>query len=187
MKIVYLMMADGTEECEALIAVDLLRRAGVDVRTVSINKSAEIVSSHNIRIHTDLTFDQVDFEDGEMLVLPGGMPGTKYLDEHTGLSAVIDRYASQDKWLAAICAAPSILGKKGLLSGMVATSFPSFADQLEGASYSGKPVELDSDKKIITGKGLGASIPFSLKLIEVLLDRETAEAVGDAIHYDCDY
>jgi 4-methyl-5(b-hydroxyethyl)-thiazole monophosphate biosynthesis len=179
------MMADGTEECEALLTVNLLRRAEIPVYTVSVNDEAAVRTSHNIQMKTDLTFAEADCSAGTMLVLPGGMPGTLNLGAHAGLSELIDEYAAAGKWLAAICAAPSILGKKGLLDGKAATCYPSFSDQLGDAVYTGKPVEVAG--RIVTGKGLGASLPFSLKLIELLTDRERAQQVADRIYYEFDF
>lgn len=183
---VYLFMADGTEECEALLVLDLLRRAEIDVKTVSIKDVQEILSSHGVRLYCDLVFSDIDPNDGRMLVLPGGLPGTLNLRDHAGLSALIDDYANDGRWLAAICAAPSILGGKGLLDGESATSAPGFKDKLGTACYTGRPVEV-LQRPIVTGKGLGASIPFSLKLIQILRDKATATAVAEKICYDGEF
>lgn len=187
MKKVYVLMANGTEECEALIVVDLLRRAKIDVKTVSIYENSEIISSHNVQIGTDLIYNQTDFSDGDMLVLPGGQPGTDNLAESDEVSQLIDSYKAADKWLAAICAAPSILGKKGLLDGLSATAFPSFSEQLGAANYTGESVEVSANEKIVTGKALGAAIPFALTLIEQLLSANEAEAVRKQIYYPYGY
>lgn len=183
---VLLFMADGTETCEALLVVDLLRRAGLDVKTVSIHDEPSVRSAQGIRIQTDWFFDGMppSAETADLLVLPGGMPGVRNLGAHAGLSDLVDQFAASGRPVAAICAAPSILGARGLLDGLTVTAAPSFRDQLGTAVYTGRPVEIAADGRIITGKGLGASIPFALKLIEVLLDRSAAEQVAARICFD---
>ena len=116
-----------------------------------------------------------------MAVLPGGMPGTLHLGEHAGVKEVLEKFYEEKKFIAAICAAPSVLGKYGMLKGKYATSYPGFEDALVGATYVCAPVVVD--KFLITSRGMGTAIPFSLKLIEVLLDEKKAEAIGKAIIY----
>ena len=186
---VLLFMADGTEECEALLVVDLLRRAGMEVKTVSIHEEPSVRSSHGIRIQTDYFFEGMpeSARAADLLVLPGGMPGVQNLGDHDGLSDLIDQFTASGRPVAAVCAAPSILGAKGLLDGLNVTAAPAFSDRLGSAIYTGRPVETAADGRIITGKGLGASIPFALKLIEIVLDRGTAEQVAVRICFDGDF
>lgn len=178
---VYVFMADGTEEVEALTVVDLLRRAGIAVTTVSVMGKEEIVSSHNIGIRTDELFGASDYTDGDMLVLPGGMPGTTHLKEHEGLRQVLEQYMQDGKYLAAICAAPSILGSNGMLAGKQAICYPGFEEQLTGAELVNKNVVHDG--QFITSKGLGTAIDFSLELITVLAGAEVAEKVAKGVQY----
>ncbi len=178
---VYVFMADGTEEVEALTVVDLLRRAGVAVTTVSVMEREEIVSSHNIGIRTDEMFGASDYADGDMLVLPGGMPGTTHLKEHEGLQKILKKYEKDGKYLAAICAAPSVLGSNGLLSGKQAICYPGFEEQLDGAEIVNKNVVHDG--QFITSKGLGTAIDFSLTLIEILAGSEAAANVARGVQY----
>lgn len=178
---VYVFMADGTEEVEALTAVDLLRRAGVAVTTVSVMGREEIISSHNIGIRTDELFGVSDYTDGDMLVLPGGMPGTTHLKEHEGLRRVLKEYEKNGKYLAAICAAPSILGSNGMLSGKQAVCYPGFEEQLAGAELVNKNVVHDG--QFITSKGLGTAIDFSLTLIAILVGTEAAVNIARGVQY----
>lgn len=163
---VYVILADGFEEIEAVTVVDVLRRAKIDVTTVSISKHKEVVGAHSITIYADVLFNRESLKDGDMIVLPGGMPGTTNLGAHVGLALIIKEYAEKDKWLAAICAAPSVLGKMGLLKGKAATCYPGCEGDLLGARYGIDRVIVDG--KIVTSRGPGTAIDFSLKLVEIL-------------------
>lgn len=178
---VYVFMADGTEEVEALTVVDLLRRAKVDVVTVSVMGRKQIVSSHAIGIETDELYGASDYADGDMIVLPGGMPGTTHLKEHEKLRKVLKEYHAAGKYLAAICAAPSVLGWNGLLEGKKAICYPGFEEELTGAVVTNQAVVTDG--QFITSKGLGTAIAFSLELITILVGSETAEAIAKGIQY----
>lgn len=178
---VYVFMADGTEEVEALTVVDLLRRADIKVTTVSVMPKEEIVGSHNIGIRTDELFGASDYADGDMLVLPGGMPGTIHLKEHEGLRQVLKHYEQSGKYLAAICAAPSILGSNGMLAGKQAICYPGFEEQLTGAEIVNKNVVHDG--QFITSKGLGTAIDFSLTLIAILADTGAAVNIARGVQY----
>ena len=123
MRSVYVFFADGFEEVEGLTAVDLLRRAGVDVKMVSIMGRLQITGAHNISVNTDILIEDIK-EEADMLVLPGGMPGTNYLREHEGLAELLKKQYKAGKWVAAICAAPSVLGELGFLKDKKATSYP---------------------------------------------------------------
>ena len=177
---VFIHMAEGYEEVEALTCVDVLRRAGIDAKMVSITGSLLVKGAHGINIEADMLFEDADYESCEMIVLPGGMPGTTHLGES---AVVLDqcRAFAKDKYVAAICAAPSVLAGLGLLEGKPAACHPSVEAKMAGAVLTGKPVETAGN--IITGKGLGAAIPFALELVRILTDRETADRIAAAICY----
>lgn len=178
---VYTFLADGFETIEALCVVDILRRAKIDVTTVSIKNSKEVVSAHNITVIADAIFDEVDFSDGDALFLPGGLKGTNNLEAHEGLKSLILEYYKDDKYLIAICAAPSILGHLGLLEGKKATCYPGFEPDLKGAVYKGDGVV--EDGKIITARGMGKTIDLGLKLLKIFEGNETAIKMGNTIQY----
>ncbi len=176
---VYCFLAGGFEEMEAIAPIDILRRAGVSVTTVGIGEEV-IKSSHGIAVCTDIT--EVDFypdENLEMIILPGGMPGTLNLEHNKTVQAAIDYCVANDKYIAAICAAPSILGHKNLLSGKEAICFPGYEEHLLNATISEKKV--CADGKIITAKGAGVSIEFGLKLAEILKGPEKAEKIAQSL------
>ena len=177
---VYIFLANGVEEIEALTAVDVLRRGGVEVATVSVTGRKEILGSHGIPIGADVLFDEDALLDGDMLVLPGGLKGTNALMAHEGLRNLLMAYRDADKYITAICAAPSVLGMNGLLKGRKATCYPGFEDKLLGATATGEDVVQDGN--IITGKGMGVSIPFALKLLSVF-SSEKAEEVSRKIQF----
>lgn len=178
---VYVFMADGTEEVEALTVIDLLRRAKVDVVTVSVMEEKKIISSHNIGIEADELYGQSDYMDGDMIVLPGGMPGTTHLKNHEGLRKVLFFYRDAGKYLAAICAAPSVYGWNGMLEGKKAICYPGFEEELTGAIIANDGVVTDG--QFITSKGLGTAIDFSLELITLLVNKETADNIAKAVQY----
>ncbi len=177
---VYVLMANGVEEIEALTAVDILRRGGIDVVTVSITGKKEITGSHGIVFLADVLLEERALTDGDMLVLPGGLHGTNALMAHEQVRELLLHYRDEEKWLAAICAAPSVLGMNGLLRGKRATCYPGFEERLLGAEVSVESVVRDG--KVITGKGMGVSVPFALCLLEAL-EPAQAKKVGDAIQY----
>ncbi len=177
---VYLFLADGCEEVEALTVVDLLRRASVDVKTVSVMGREMITSSHNITIKADMLFDEIS-EEVDMLVLPGGIPGTPNLEAHEGLMDMVREYNTKGKWLAAVCAAPTIYGRLGLLEGKMATCYPSMMEELVCGEKSRDSVVVDGN--IITSRGMGTCIDFGLKMIEVLISKQLADDIGEKIVY----
>ncbi len=168
-------LADGFEEIEAITIVDVLRRAKIDAKTVSIENGKSVRGAHDIIVQADFLFKEVNYENCEMIVLPGGMPGTSNLGKHQGLATQLKGFAKEGKWLAAICAAPSILGNLGLLKGVHATSFPGYKEQMPGADYTEERVVIDGN--IITSRGPGTAIEFSLTLVELLKDSQTSEAL----------
>lgn len=181
MKKAYLFFATGFEEVEALTVVDILRRGGVDCKTVSIMGDYDVTSSHNVTIRADLVFEHQDLSDGDMLIMPGGIPGTPNLKAHKGLEALIREYVKENKYLAAVCAAPTIYGEMGLLQGKNATCFPGMEDGLIGANK--KTDKVVCDGQFITSRGMGTCIDFGLKLLELLTDKENADTIGKKIVY----
>ena len=178
MKTVVVFLADGFEECEGLLAVDLLRRAGINVITASVMGRREILSSHQVTLLADALAEEVDYQAADMLVLPGGMPGTLRLGESPTVRDQCAAFA-RDRTVAAICAAPSVLAGLGLLEGKRATCHPAFEDKMAGAAVTRESVTTDGN--LITGQGLGAAIPFALELVGRLAGREEAERIASAI------
>ena len=170
MKTIFVFLADGFEEIEAITPIDVLRRAGLNVQTVSVMDKQTVSGAHGIPVVADKMFADIHSEDAEMLLLPGGLPGATNLDAHQGLSKMIMAFASEEKPLSAICAAPLVFGNRGLLQGKKATCYPGFETYLEGAEYTAQLVEQDGN--IVTGKGPGAAIPFAMTLVEMLVSKE---------------
>ena len=176
---VYVFLANGFEEMEALAPVDLLRRAGVEVFTVGVG-SDMIVSSHNIPVKTDTTVDKIVLNDElEMIVLPVGMPGTLNLEANGVVQSSIDYCVENKKYICAICAAPSILGHKGLLKGRNAICFPGFEEDLCGAIISEKYVV--SDGNFITARGAGVAVDFGLEIVKALGGSELSNKIRETI------
>ncbi|MCD7717299.1 MAG: DJ-1/PfpI family protein [Lachnospiraceae bacterium] len=177
----YVFLADGFEEIEGLTVVDLLRRAGIETQMVSVMEGKDIIGSHGIELKADLTFDEIDAAAVQLFVLPGGMPGTKYLAAHEGLAALLKEQSAAGKKIAAICAAPSVLGGLGLLNGRTATSYPGFEGQLAGAAVTMNPVEISGN--VTTSRGMGTAIPFGLALVAQMRDQNTADRLSESIIY----
>jgi len=171
-----IIVSNGLEECEALVTYDLLYRAGIDVELVGLSK--EIESSHKVVFKANKLIDEINPNDYECLILPGGMPGTKNLENDERVQQLIDLFVKQDKYVCAICAAPSILIHKGLLNNRKFICFPGFENGLIPANE--KAVQ---DNKFITGKGLGAAFEFSYLIIKNLISEEKAKEVLDKIQY----
>ncbi len=172
----------GFEEIEALTVVDLLRRQGIDTEMVSIMEDKTVEGSHKIPVVTDKKLEDVDFSKVDMLVLPGGLMGTKNLEECAPLMEQVDAFAAAGKAVCAICAAPTILGHRGLLKGKKAICYPGMEDQLTGADVTYEPAVRDGN--IITGRGMGCSIAFGLSLIEYFADRKASEAMAEKVVYE---
>lgn len=172
-------LADGLEEIEGLTVVDILRRAGVEVVTISVSGKKEVTGAHRITILADELFEQVDFTKLHGVVLPGGMPGTLNLMKHEGVNRILHQFDKEGKLIAAICAAPSVLGQAGLLKGRKATCYPGFEEKLTGAVTSAEPVVRDGN--IITSRGMGTAIPFALSLTAYFQGQEKAEEIGASI------
>lgn len=174
----YVFLADGFEDIEALSVVDVLRRAGVDVKTVSINEDLQVTSSHGVTMLADMLFADVQPTQG-YLILPGGMPGTTNLGNHSGLCALLQAHHAKALPLAAICAAPMVMGGLGILHGKKAVCYPGCEGGLNGAL-----VQTDSvvkDGHVITGKGPGVSLAFALAIAATLVGDEKAQAIGKAM------
>ncbi|NJD30722.1 MAG: DJ-1/PfpI family protein [Gammaproteobacteria bacterium] len=170
-------LAQGFEEVEAVTIVDLLRRAGIEVRTASLAGS-QVTGSHGITLAADMLLDDAVAADYDMIVLPGGMPGSDHLKKDARVVALLRQFAAEGRFTAAICAAPGVLAHAGLLDGREATSFPGFLrdDSAPGLRLSEAAVVVDG--KVVTSRGPGTAIEFSLALIELLVDKEAADAVG---------
>ncbi len=178
---VLIFMAEGHEEIEALTVVDLLRRAGIDICMVSITGDKKVTGSHGITTVCDKLIETVNFDDADMLVLPGGMPGTLNLGNCELLMDQVHGFNTSKKGLAAICAAPTVFGKAGLLEGKKATCYPGIEGDLKGAITSTDAV--CHDGHIITSRGLGTAIPFALEIIRTFQGDEAAEKLAKSIVY----
>ena len=175
--------AEGTEECEALLVVDLLRRARVEVIVASAMGRRELVSSHKIHLTADALAEELDYVAFDACILPGGIPGVPNLKADATVRSVCRDFAAQGKLVAAICAAPTALAEFGVLNGKKATVYPGMdaALTVAGASYTGLPLTIDGN--IVTGEALGAAIPFALALARILAGAEAANKVKSAIVY----
>ena len=181
MKKIAIFFAEGYEEIEALTVVDICRRCGLAVELVSITEERLVKSSHDVVVQMDKIFAEADFGEYDMLVLPGGMPGTKNLEAHEGLMAQVDAFYAAGKYIAAICAAPSIFGHRGILQGRRACCYPSFESHLEGAEVTNGPVEIS--EHVITSRGMGTAIDFGLTIAGLFVGREKAEEMANTIVY----
>ena len=176
---VYLFLANGFEEIEALTPLDMLRRAGIEVTSVSINKDNTVTGAHGIKVIADKVIDNIPITDIDMVILPGGLPGADNLRLDSRVNAFIDEAINLNKFVCAICAAPRILGEKGLLKGKNAVCYPGFEQYLDGANVVDAGCVRDGN--IITSKGMGKATEFSLSLIEALKDKDTAEKIRNSI------
>lgn len=181
MKKIAIFFAEGYEEIEALTVVDLCRRAGILVDMVSVTDSLQVTGAHGIPVVMDKMLAEVEFDTLDMLVLPGGMPGTRNLEQVPLLMEQVKAFAAAGKYIAAICAAPSVFGHLGLLAGKNACCYPGFEEELTGANVMFHPCEADGN--IITSRGMGCAIDFSLKIIEKLENDDTASKIGRQIIY----
>ena len=174
--------APGLEECEGLVSVDLLRRAEIDVTIAAVSDERRIVGAHGVAIECDALLTEVDCSDFDALLLPGGMPGTENLFESEIVRALASDYAAAGRIVAAICAAPTVLGRLGLLKSRRATCYPGCEDRL----FAAEAVDADTvrDGNVITGRALGAAIPFALELIAALAGADAAEKVKSSIVYN---
>lgn len=177
-----MFIAEGFEEIEALCPLDIIRRAGLEITTVGIG-STSITGAHSITVNTDIKDTDFDADcNFDMIFLPGGMPGTLNLANSKTVIDAIKKAAKQEKYIAAICAAPSILGDMGLLGGKEAICYPGFESRLTGATVSDKRVVLDGN--ILTAAGMGVAIDMGLKIVEIFCDKEKATSLRRAIIAD---
>lgn len=182
MKEVYAFMAEGLEEVECLATVDVLIRGGVNVTLVAIGDRRDVTGSHGFRIMANKKLEEVDLEEADVLFLPGGMPGTKNLRQCQRLCDGLIEANNKGRRIAAICAAPSILGDLFILKGKKATCYPGFEDQLVGAVYTSRGVVTDGN--ITTARGLGYALDLGIELLSILKGEETAQKVKASIQYD---
>lgn len=178
---IYVFLANGFEECEALAPVDILRRGGLDVKTVGVGGKT-VSGSHGIPVVCDITEDEAVTYGLEAIVLPGGMPGTLNLEKSNSVQRFIDFAVQNGLIIGAICAAPSILGHKGLLRGKKATCFPGFEKDLVGAEFS--DVAVIRDGNVITAFGAGAAFDFGFELLSAITgDKASADRLSKAMKY----
>lgn len=173
--------AEGYEEIEALTVVDLCRRAGIETLMVGVTDDKCVTGSHKIPVVMDMGIVDVDFDSLDMIVLPGGMPGTRNLEACELLMEQVDSFYAQGKGVAAICAAPSVLGHRGILKGKKACCYPGFEEHLDGAEVTLHSIEVEGN--VITSRGMGCAIDFSLAIVEKYAGDETAEALSKGIIY----
>lgn len=178
----YLLAADGMEEVEGLTVVDLLRRDGIGIRIVSVQDTPDITGARGIRVGCDLGISEIK-EPGDFLVLPGGQPGVTNLGKSDAVRSLIQKYADEKKLIAAICAAPTLLGNMGLLQGKKATCYPGLEKELTGAVWTGAE-KVTEDAPFVTSRGVGTAIPFALRLITILDSRKAAEKIAGSVVYE---
>ena len=174
-----IFMANGCEEIEGLTVVDIVRRAGIEIETISITDENKVTSSHKITFETDTKKDKADFASYDGIVLPGGMPGTTNLGADETVNKVIREFAQDGKLVCAVCAAPSVLGLAGILDGKKATCYPGYEDKLIGATFTEEKVVVDGN--VITSRGLGTTIPFALEIVRYFSGDEVADTIAQKI------
>lgn len=179
MKKAVMLFAEGFEEVEALMTADLLMRGGVQVQLVSITEEMTVTGSHGIRTGMDTTIDKVDLKEQDAVIIPGGMPGTINLGESDAVAEVLKEMNRQGKLVGAICAAPSVLGKCGILEGKKATCYPGYEEKMTGAEFVNEMVVVDGN--VVTSRGLGTSMEFGFGILELLISKEKAEEVRKQI------
>lgn len=181
MSTVAVFLAEGFEEVEALTVADLCRRAGLHAPTVSVTKTKEVTGSHKIQVTADMVISELDFETTDMLFLPGGMPGTLNLEACPLLMQKVKEFDAKGKPVSAICAAPTVLAHLGILKDRRACCYPGMEDQLTGAQFSLKPVEISDH--ITTSRGVGTAIELALSIVERFEGRGKADRLAEAIVY----
>ena len=170
---VYVFLADGFEEIEAITSIDELRRAGLQLKMVSVTGSLTVQGAHGVSMVCDVAFGNCQFEEAKAIVLPGGMPGAETLTNHKGLQELIKGLVGSSTYLAAICAAPMAFGKLGILKDVEAVAYPGFEEHLTGAKVQDQLVVVDG--QFITGKGPGASMDFALTIVELLKGKDVVD------------
>lgn len=178
---IFVFLADGFEEIEALAPIDIFRRAGIKTTSVSISDTKVVKGAHDILVVADILFQEADFSGDQLLFLPGGMPGTTHLNAHQGLKDLLTVQAHKAGKIAAICAAPSVLGELGLLQDIEVICYPGFESQLNGAIISSK--EIVFSDSIFTAKAAGVAIPFALKMVELIKGEDVAKKLSASIYF----
>ncbi|MBN1951316.1 MAG: DJ-1/PfpI family protein [Bacteroidales bacterium] len=176
MKKAFVYFAEGFEEIEAITIVDVLRRAGIPTLTISITGRKEVTGAHNIKMNTDALFEEVDADDAEILILPGGLPGADNLNAHAGLKNQLRLFNEQGRKLAAICAAPQVLGGLDILNGQRAVCYPGFEEKLTGADIQYEAAIKSGN--VITGRGPGAALDFALMIVSELKGAQLADTLA---------
>lgn len=179
---IFVFLAEGFEDIEALAPIDIMRRAGLPVETVSIADERVVTSAHGVGFVADRLLPEIDFEEADLLFLPGGLPGATNLDACQPLREGLLAHCKTGRMIAAICAAPLVLGHLGLLEGRRATCYPGFETELYGAEYTAALVEQDG--QFVTGKGPGAAMELGYVLVERLKDKQTADALREGMMYN---
>ncbi len=179
MKNVYVALANGFEEIEAITILDVLKRAELNVTSISVMGSLKVEGAHGIKVEADKLIEDVNFDEADMIVLPGGMPGADNLENNEQLTKQLEIFNESNKKVAAICAAPKVLGKLGILRGRNAVCYPGFESNLKDANL--KDVPAIKDANIITGRGPGAAFNFSLTIVEELINKEKANELAQAM------
>lgn len=182
MKKIGMMVADGYEEVEMLTVVDLLRRAGMTCDIISVTGKRELTSSHGVTVLADLLFEEADFDSYDALAIPGGMPGTNNLAAHAGVCEQLQLANAQGKLIGAICAAPTVFGRLGLLEGKKAICYPGMEEQLTGAVVTMEPAVADGN--IITSRGMGTAIDFGLAIVAYFDGEKVAGELAEKIVYE---
>ena len=177
MKQMFIFLAEGFEEVEALSVVDTLRRAGMNIQMVSITGKKTVTGAHGITVTMDALFHEINFNNADGLILPGGMPGTDHLQQFLPLEMLLRDFYAKKKMIAAICAAPKILGNLGLLEGRKATCYPGVEETLKGATISNQTVVVDDF--IITGRGVGVALDFALAIVKYIKGSEMASTLRE--------
>jgi 4-methyl-5(b-hydroxyethyl)-thiazole monophosphate biosynthesis len=172
-------LATGFEEIEAVTIIDVLRRADLLAVTVSVTGDLEVTGAHGITLKADQLYDEADYTLATMIILPGGMPGTSNLLNHKGLCGQLEFFSRENKWIGAICAAPMVLGTLGILHGKKAVCYPGFESKLEGAILEHSPFVTSGN--LVTGKGVGAALDFSLEIVRLLKGEHTSKELRTAL------
>jgi 4-methyl-5(b-hydroxyethyl)-thiazole monophosphate biosynthesis len=179
---VYVFLADGFEDVEALIPVDVLRRGGVEVLTVSTNPDVMVESAHGVNICADIMFDEANYSDADLLMLPGGMPGASNLFAHEGVCEAVKAQFAAGKKVSAICAAPAVvLAQLGILDGKKATCYPGFEKMLTKAEYTADLVTVDGN--VTTAEGPAAAFPYAYELLTQLVDKQTSDQIAEGMRF----
>ena len=179
---VYVFLADGFEDVEALIPVDVLRRGGVEVLTVSTNPDVMVESAHGVSICADIMFDEANYSDADLLMLPGGMPGASNLFVHEGVCEAVKAQFAAGKKVSAICAAPAVvLAQLGILDGKKATCYPGFEKMLTKAEYTADLVTVDGN--VTTAEGPAAAFPYAYELLTQLVDKQTSDQIAEGMRF----